>query len=64
MLAAVLVSFTCAIQVQAFRTFGGYSYASTMCIGNLRSGVNALSMYIRDRKAEQLEQCCYYLLVF
>lgn len=60
MLATVLVSFTCAIQVQAFRTVGGYSYASTMCIGNLRSGVNALSMYIRDRKAEQLEQCGYY----
>ena len=60
MFATVLVSFTCAVQVQAFRTVGGYSYASTMCIGNLRSGVNALSMYFREKKSAQLEQCCYY----
>ena len=47
MLAAMLVSFACAIQVQTFRKVGGYSYASTMCIGNLRSG-------------EQLRQAGYY----
>ena len=35
MLATVLVSFSCAMQVQTFRKVGGYSYASTMCIGNL-----------------------------
>ena len=40
--ATVLVSFTCAMQVQGFRKVGGYAYASTMCIGNLRSGVDAL----------------------
>ncbi len=50
MLAAMLVSFACAIQVQTFRKVGGYSYASTMCIGNLRSGTAALSMYMRDKK--------------
>lgn len=50
MLAAMLVSFACAIQVQTFRKVGGYSYASTMCIGNLRSGTAALSMYLRDKK--------------
>ena len=38
MLATTLVSFSCAMQVQAFRKVDGYSYASTMCIGNLRSG--------------------------
>ena len=41
MLATVLVSFSCAMQVQTFRKVGGYSYASTMCIGNLRSGTAA-----------------------
>ena len=30
MLATVLVSFACAMQVQSFRKEGGYSYASTM----------------------------------
>ena len=48
MLATVLVSFSCAMQVQTFRKVGGYSYASTMCIGNLRSGTAALSVYCRE----------------
>ena len=30
--ATALVSFSCAMQVQAFRKVNGYSYASTMCI--------------------------------
>ncbi len=60
MLAAMLVSFACAIQVQTFRKVGGYSYASTMCIGNLRSGTAALSKYLRDHKKEQLRQAGYY----
>ena len=60
MFATVLVSFTCAVQVQAFRTVGGYSYASTMCIGNLRSGTAALSGFIHERKPEQLRQAMYY----
>ena len=58
--AAILVSFTCAMQVQSFRKIGGYSYASTMCIGNLRSGTDALSVYLRERKPEQLKRCLYY----
>ena len=60
MLATVLVSFSCAMQVQTFRKVGGYSYASTMCIGNLRSGTAALSLYLRDKKAEHLRQTFYY----
>ena len=52
-LANALVSFTCAMQVQAFRKVNGSAYASTMCIGNLRSGVDALCVYwdTRDRTA-------------
>ena len=56
MLATTLVSFSCAMQVQSFRKVGGYSYASTMCIGNLRSGTAALSAYMRDRRPEQIRQ--------
>ena len=48
MLATVLVSFACAMQVQSFRKVNGYSYASTMCIGNLRSGTAALSLFLRE----------------
>ena len=38
MAANMLVSFVCAMQVQTFRKVRGHAYASTMCIGNLRSG--------------------------
>lgn len=58
--ATALVSFSCALQVQSFRKVNGYSYASTMCIGNLRSGTAALSVYFRERKSKQLEQAMYY----
>lgn len=58
--ATILVSFACAMQVQAFRKVGGYSYASTMCIGNLRSGTAALSVYCREKRPEQLKQALYY----
>ena len=60
MTATILVSFACAMQVQSFRKMGGYSYASTMCIGNLRSGTAAVSHYLQDKKPEQLKQAAYY----
>ena len=55
-----IVSISCAMQVQTFRKVRGYSYASTMCIGNLRSGTAALSGFIHERKPEQLRQAMYY----
>lgn len=60
MMATALVSFSCAMQVQSFRKVNGYSYASTMCIGNLRSGIAALSGYVREHKSSQAEQMLYY----
>ena len=60
MMATALVSFSCAMQVQTFRKVNGYSYASTMCIGNLRSGIAALSGYVREHKPQQAEQMLYY----
>ena len=60
MMATALVSFSCAMQVQSFRKVNGYSYASTMCIGDLRSGIAALSGYVREHKSSQAEQMLYY----
>ena len=40
--ANAVVSFVCAMQVQTFRKVRGHAYASTMCIGNMRSGTEAL----------------------
>ena len=44
-LANMLVSFVCAMQVQTFRKVRGHAYASTMCIGNMRSGTEVLCVY-------------------
>ena len=60
MMATAVVSFSCAMPVQSFRKVNGYSYASTMCIGNLRSGIAALSGYVREHKSQQAEQMLYY----
>ena len=49
MLANALVSFSCAMQVQACRKVNGYAFASTMGIGDLRSGVEALCVWSRTR---------------
>jgi len=59
-LANAIVSFACAMQVQSFRKVNGYSFASTMCIGNLRSGVEALSIYTREKKEEKLKEALNY----
>lgn len=60
-LANAMISFSCAMQVQAFRKVNGSAYASTMCIGNLRSGMEHLSRYVRTRDREQLAAGGRYL---
>lgn len=66
-LANILVSFSCAMQVQTFRTVHGYGYASTMCIGNLRSGTESLSRYLRTRDKQLLYKALHFfgiILIF
>ena len=60
MLANSIVSFTCAMQVQTFKKVRGYGYASTMCIGNLRSGTESLSQYFRTKEKESLDKALYF----
>ena len=60
MAATVLVSFSCAMQVQAFRKVNGFAYASTMCIGNLRRGTDALSAFLREKRKEPLIKAFHY----
>ena len=60
MAATVLVSFACAMQVQTFRKVRGHAYASTMCIGNMRSGTEALCAYFHDREPEALKKALTY----
>lgn len=66
-LANMLVSLSCAMQVQSFRKVRGHAYASTMIIGNIRSGTESFSRFLRDKKKDTLLQALYYygiILVF
>lgn len=58
-----MISFACAAQIQAFRKWNGNAYASTMCIGNIRSGVANLSSYLRNKDTSALHRSCRYFLV-
>lgn len=60
-IATMLVSFSCALQVQAFQRLNGNPYASTMCIGNIKSGTAAFSVFIREKKKEKLIVSLHYL---
>ena len=55
-----LVSFVCAMQVQTFRKVRGHAYASTMCIGNMRSGTEALCVYFHTHDREVLKKALTY----
>lgn len=60
LLANSLTSLACGVQVQAFRKLHGRGFATTMCIGNLRSGTHNLMDYVHDRKLEHLESALLY----
>ena len=58
--ANALVSFSCAMQLQTFRKVRGHAYASTMCVGNMRSGTEALCAYFHTREPEALRNALTY----
>ena len=60
MIATMLVSFSCSMQVQSFRKVNGYGYASTMCIGNMRSGMDSLCSWVLNRNPAALKKSLYY----
>ena len=62
--ANALVSFSCAMQVQAFRKVHGYPFASTMCIGNLRSGMDSLcSWLVAGNRAARSKAFHYFAII-
>ena len=61
--ANALVSFSCAMQVQAFRKVHGYPFASTMCIGNLRSGMDALVAFGHSHDKNALWKSLHYFAI-
>lgn len=63
LLANSLTSLACGIQVQAFRKLHGNGFATTMCIGNLRSGTDNLMHYIHTKNKNYLEKSTLYYFV-
>lgn len=64
-LANALLSFSCAMQVYAFKKIYGLSFATTMCIGNLRSATENLSKYHITKDRTYLENSKkYYTVIF
>ena len=60
LIANSLTSLGCGIQVQAFRKLHGNGFATTMCIGNLRSGTQKLVDYLHEKDRGYLEGCLLY----
>ena len=61
--ANMLVSFVCAMQVEAFRELEGSSYATTMCIGNLRSAMENLYYWRKTKEDLRRHKTSVYFVV-
>ena len=60
LLANSLTSLACGIQVESFRKIHGNGIATTMCIGNLRSGTQNIYTFFQTKKREALEKGLLY----
>lgn len=56
----IMVSFVCALQVEAFRKMNGNTFATTMCTGNLRSATENLYLYTKTRDRKLLRNSLQY----
>ncbi|MBR0528256.1 MAG: DUF1275 domain-containing protein [Ruminococcus sp.] len=62
-LANILVSLTCAMQVEGFRRLNGNAYATTMCTGNLRSGSESLFNFFKSKDSTELRKALSYFCI-
>ena len=62
-LANALTSLACGIQVEAFRKVLGNSVATTMCIGNLRSGISNLDLFMKTKERDYLRKSSVYFRI-
>lgn len=59
-----LTSFVCGMQVQTFRKLRGHPFATTMCIGNLRSGTVSAVNWLCHREDHHLRAAgAYYYVI-
>ena len=63
--ANMIISFVCGIQLENFRELRGHGIATTMCIGNLRSGTYNLDKFFQTRGRLYLRRAMlYYGIIF
>lgn len=59
----ILISFVCAMQVEAFRKVRGSAFATTMCTGNLRSGTEQLVLWRQTGDANAARKARHYYCI-
>lgn len=62
-IANCMVSFACGIQVQSFRKVHGNTFATTMCIGNIRMSIDLLFLYFYEKDNSYLKTSIIYFSV-
>lgn len=62
-IANVLISFLCAMQAETFRKVLGKTFSSTMCTGNLRSGIENLYTAIAASDQKSLKNAARYFVI-
>ncbi|MBS5660686.1 MAG: DUF1275 domain-containing protein [Clostridiales bacterium] len=60
LLANSITSMACGMQVQSFRTIHGHTIATTMCIGNLRSGTESICRFLQYKDISFLRKSALY----
>ncbi len=63
MIANVIISYVCSLQVQSFRKVHGIVCATTMCTGNLRSGTDQLIQYKSTGQKQHLKDGLKYYAI-
>lgn len=63
MIANSLISLACGMQVEAFRKIWGHPVATTMCIGNMKTGTENLYYYFTSKNKANLERALISFLV-
>lgn len=63
--ANALISFACGVQVESFRKLRGNAIATTMCVGNLRSAAQAMSLFKLTGEKDYFKKgMLYYSVIF
>lgn len=62
-LANVMMSFACAMQVDSFKKFRGIPCATTMCIGNMKNATELLCKYHFTKNAEMKRKSLHYYFI-